>query len=129
MNLFCRYSFLFAHIRSDSPKTSKTPDLKGHLNMCVGCLKPVGRIPKSIVVPLAFFLLKVSHLRKASGGVSLILSPRLSSRLPGAVHHAHLPPEHRQAGEDLPGHPQGQVEPGAPDPHRAPLHTGALTYS
>ena len=35
MKLFCRYSFWFARMRSDSPKTSKTPDLKGRLNMCV----------------------------------------------------------------------------------------------
>ena len=36
MKLFCRYSFWFARMRSDSPKTSKTPDLKGRLNMCEG---------------------------------------------------------------------------------------------
>ena len=46
----------------------------------------------------------------------------------GAVYHEDLPPEHRQAGQDLSGHPEGQVEPGPPDPHSAPLHTGHLTW-
>ena len=39
MNLFCLYLFVFARMRSDSPKTSKTPELMGRLNSC-GCHKP-----------------------------------------------------------------------------------------
>ena len=38
MNLFCRYLFMFARMPSDSPKTSKAPELMGRLNMCVLCL-------------------------------------------------------------------------------------------
>ena len=34
MNLFCQYSFWFARMRSDSPKTSITPELMGRLNRC-----------------------------------------------------------------------------------------------
>lgn len=39
--------------------------------------------------------------------------------LAGAVSDKNLPPKHRQAGAHLPGHLEGQVEPGAADPHSA----------
>lgn len=44
------------------------------------------------------------------------LSPHPPS---GSFPHQDLPPQRGQAGPHLPGHPQGQVEPRAADPHRA----------
>lgn len=43
----------------------------------------------------------------------------------GALHHQDLPSEHRSSWPHLLGHSQGQMEPGAPDPHRAAVHPGA----
>lgn len=33
----------------------------------------------------------------------------------GPLSDEDLPPEHRQAGQDMPGHSEGQMEPGSPD--------------
>ena len=42
----------------------------------------------------------------------------------GALPDENLPPEHRQVGPDLSGHPQGQVVPRAADQDRATQHSG-----
>ena len=42
----------------------------------------------------------------------------------GTVHHSDLPPEHRQAGKNLPGHPQREMESSTSDQNRPSLHPG-----
>ena len=42
----------------------------------------------------------------------------------GTVHHSDLSPEHRQAGKNLPGHPQREMESSTSDQNRPSLHPG-----
>ena len=44
----------------------------------------------------------------------------------GEVHHSYLPPQYRQAGQDLSRHPQGQVEPRSSDQDGSALYSGAF---
>ena len=48
------------------------------------------------------------------------LPPRPPAVPSGPLPHEDLSPEHRQAGAHLSGYLERQVEPGSPDPHRAP---------
>ena len=42
----------------------------------------------------------------------------------GTVHHSDLSPEHRQAGKNLPRHPQREMESSTSDQNRPSLHPG-----
>ena len=66
------------------------------------------------------------HVRRRHLQARAFLAGGLPHGAPeGAVPDEDLPSERRQIGTHLPRHPQGQVVPGAPDPHGPPLHPGA----
>ena len=46
-------------------------------------------------------------------------------RAKSPLHDENLSSKYRQIGPDLSRHPQGQVEPGSADPHRAAVHSSA----
>ena len=129
--VYCKsvvYSSSFLYSSGQVPGISAVPDENNARYFHVVVAGPEGSPFEGGVFKLELFLPEdypMSAPKVSSGPASLL--PRGTDCDTGSVHHSYLPPQHRQAGEDLPGHPQGQMEPSTTDPHSTSLHPGNRT--